>query len=267
MPPTVKNLMNGVASSVAAPVASAPIAPANPVANAIAVPSFLSQAPAIPAGLAELPENASGPYVAIATARSGKWNELKAAGLAEGDFYLRREGDIVKLMPLRMFVIRADLFKTKMDSLGNIVQASRDMTAEGLDEHVTMLLIVFMPDGTLVPCTSDMRRTAAPGAITALRGLEAATDPAFASTSPAHAVAAAFPLPAGRVVMEFHTSRRVSRTSGNPYYTTSAHVAAAKAEEMKQLSEFLKDEASVAALTAANTAFEARVENLSKVCK
>lgn len=271
--PTVKNLVSDpVANPVAAPQpAAGEIAKTTPTGGSIAVPSFITQQPALPAGLADVQDSGVA-YVGICTNRSKSYAQQIAAGVKDGELYTKTQNGFVRTHPLRCFFLCGELFKTKMEPTGSVSAATRDMKrsdahkAAGLEEHVLAVLLVEI-NGGLVPAQGDFRRTAAPGAIAALKALEQAADPSFATISPAHAVAAQFQAVAGRIVVELSTVKGIGGGSGLPYYKTAANIVPASAEMMKLFAEAITDEPTVAAINAVKASFDARVASFEKLCK
>src|SRR5688572_12179143 len=118
MPP-VRTLVNDAPRTVAAPSA-APFAPASsaPVANlpgaippgALALPGFLAPSSALAMPSCDgLPAGESGPYIGNANNKSNKWTTLQQLGINAGDFYLASDDHFTRLMPLRYFMLAADL--------------------------------------------------------------------------------------------------------------------------------------------------------------
>lgn len=263
MPP-VRNLTPSPAHhSPAEPAAT--VAKLQPGPRQIAVPSFISAMPMIPTAFSELPDAGSGPYLSIANERSKKWPALQQAGLVAGDFYVTLADKFIRVMPCRFFMLCANIFKTRMDSLGNITAATRDMADRDLAEHVVAVLLVEC-DGELVPVVTDMMRAMANAFIEAARAVEAAATPEWTALSPAHAAAAAFPAVAGRVMIQATTTRPTAKSSGNQYIKTLPQIFPATAAEMQRFANAVQDEDTVAKLTAAKEAFDRKVKQLTAIC-
>lgn len=273
MPP-VRNLTQDAApaTSHAAPshanhAAPAEIQKTNPAkGGAIAVPSFLSALPAKVAGIDELPQTGTGPYLGIANNRSNKWTALKVAGFVEGDMYVTFLDGFKRVMPCKFFLLCADLFKSSMDSLGNITAATRDMANRDLAEHVCAVMLIEV-EGKLRPVVADFMRAASNGPIAAVRAAQAAAEPGWAEQSPAHAAAAGFQIPMGRVFFVMDTTIKTAKTSGNRYCQTSVQAFPATAAEMKAFAAAVQDADTVEAINAAKESFDAKVRYLESRCK
>ncbi len=276
MPP-VRNLTQDAPAAATAAMkdvalANFGIAPGDASGGAIALPSFLQQMPAIPDAVDDTGGGGNGPYLSIATERANVWPQLKAAGFAEGEYYIRFPDEFRKVMPCTFFMLEADVFMTIMNSAGRITAATRDMQTDVLlmEEHIVATLLVFT-GGLLVPVVTDARRTASGAMSTAAKALRAATEPNWAADAKtpeqraAREAAMGFPVPAGRVVNRATTTGKTSASTGNRYYAASAETFAADASQMKAFSNAIQDPDTVLQLQTAHDAFERRVALLTRL--
>lgn len=277
--PTVRNLVtdNPKPNGSTPPETAATPAPKGGDGAALAVPTCFGGLPTLPSndGLAvanDLSAGASGPYVARASDRSPNWPSLSAAGVGNGDLYLGAEGLYLRTMPLTYWLVASTVFKTLMDDLGNFQHATTDLNAEKspgglkLDEHVLALIVVDLGD-RLVPAKCDFRGTLSGAVSPTLKAVQQAGDPKWAALSDAHKVAAAFPVPWGRVVATATTQPRTSRASGRKYYAGAAVCRPATIAQMQRLQAATQDAAFTALLEQAKQGYAERFETIRAMCK
>jgi hypothetical protein len=224
--------------------------------------------------VAPLPQIQNGPaavYVGQLQPNTGKRQSLLAAGVLDGEYYLDNMGAVVPLKHFRFWLVDAVAFKTEMDAAGNIVAATRNMDdrTKGLQEHAIALVIVQTPGG-VVPAKADFRKARAPAFSEAVKGVEAAHDPAFPKVSDAARIAAAFPVPWGRVVTAVTVEKKIARSgpgAGKPYFLSNGTVQPATVKELEALAAFLQSADSEAAVDQARASFDYRVKQIEKLCK
>jgi hypothetical protein len=223
-----------------------------------------STAPAIP------DQPLGGPssnFVGQLQENTGKKAALQAAGVQVGEFYLSADSAYFPLRPLRFMLLEATAYRTAMDAAGTVTKASRDFSDKSSgDEHIEALVIVDAGD-RLIPAKASFRKAQWLVGKAAIDGLQMAMDPAFPSKGDAYKVAAQFPAPFGRVVVTASVQRRVSKTSGKPYFACDGTVTPSSVTDLQKLVSSMKDDAFIAAGDAAKKAYVARCEQLDKLCK
>lgn len=231
--------------------------------GAVALPSWAQAAPALP----ELPGGGSAVYVGQLQPNTGKRQTLLASGVADGEFYLDNAGQVIPLKNFRFWLVKAAAFKTEMNASGEIVAATRDLDAraKGLEEHAVALVLVDTPAG-VIPAKVDFRKAQAPAFKAAADGVKMASDPAFPKISDAARVAAQFPIPWGRVVTAVTVERKISKTSGKPYFRADGSVTPSTVTDMEKLLKALQDDGFAALVDAAEKSYDFRVKQIEKVC-
>lgn len=224
------------------------------------LPSWAMTAPTVPA----MPTQSAGIYVGQLQPATGKRAALLQAGCADGDYYIDISGQLVPLKPLKFWLIKAELFYTRMDATGSIVQAAREKAA-GLDEHVVCLIVVDV-NGVPTPAKTDFRKASWSVAQAAVNGLQAAAEPDFPQHSDAHKVAAAFPVPFGRVLTTVSVEKRISKMSGKPYFASLGQTAPPSISQLTALGEAFKDAGFIELLEKAKAGFDGRVNQIAKLC-
>lgn len=212
-------------------------------------------------------------YIGFASNASEKFGEMQAIGLTDGEPFLHHNGSYVKLpVPkLEFFVLMGEEFQTIMvGKKGEFRYATRDMEEEHpgiqiggniakLEKHYITLCLVKLGD-TLVPIKGDFRGTKSGGLETALRAIKAASDPEWATRSPANRVACAFPKPFGRVFHGITTSRHISMGNGNPYYRANCQSRPSNESEIMLLVNSFNDEDFLLQLNEAKKNYDSRVK-------
>lgn len=268
MPP-VRTLTGN--KSAATQPAEATLATTNPnqSGGALALPSWASQAPALP----EVNSGGGSAYIAQLQDRSKNLQTCKAAGVAVGEFYLSgassvNNGNPTPLKPFKFWLLDAAAFKTEMDAAGNIVRATRDMEQKekGLEEHVIALLLVETDTG-IVAAKCDFRKAQCPGYVTAAKAVSNAAHPDFAHQSDAAKLAAQFPAPWGRVVTTVSPERRISRGNGQPYYAANGTARPVTLSEMEALAAFVQKPEAQSEIDRARDSFKSRVAHIEKHIK
>jgi hypothetical protein len=258
MPP-VRNLTTSATPTLTIPVVETP-----QPSTAVAIPAWAQTSPAIPEQSLKGP---SAPFIGQLQENTGKRQQLQAAGVQVGDFYIDDGGAVTPLRPLRFWLLQATPFRSRMDAAGNVIQASRDFHDKAAgDEHIVTLIVVDA-GGRLVPCKADFRKAAWQVANDALNGVKRATSPEFPKESDAARVAAQFPAPFGRVTITASVGSKVSRTSGKKYYPASAVATPTTVTDLKRLSEALQDPEFAKRHDDALRAYQYRVEQIGKACK
>lgn len=274
MPP-VRNLTTPKAVAVAPSIPiiekPAPQAAAAPAQRTSPSGHALATLPAWAQPVAPLPKINSGPaavYVGQLQPNTGKRQSLLAVGVKDGEYYLDNMGEVTPLEVFRFFLLDARAFKTEMNAAGEIVYATRDMEARRpmTEEHAVALILVDTPHGW-VPAKCDFRKAQAPAYVAASNGVEFAQEIGFSDASDAHRVAAQFPVPFGRVLTTVNIERRVSKSSGKPYFLSAGTVAPTSVSDMESLAAFLTDPDSEGKVKAARDSFEFRVKAIEKLCK
>lgn len=215
---------------------------------------------------------AGGPalYIGQLQDRTGAKAQLLAAGVEMGGFYLHNQGENVPLKPFKFWLVKAALYQTQMNASGNVTSATKDMSAALNDhhEHAVAVVLVQTPNG-IVPAKCDFRKAQAPAYRAAAEALADVCNPSsgWPTRSDAHKVAAAFPVPFGRVVNTVNVVRKVGKGSGLPYFAAFGSAAPATVTELEQLAEALQSSDFEAAFQLADEAFKSRCEYIEKAIK
>lgn len=223
-----------------------------------------------PTGLdvpAELPGQTAVTYIGQLQDRSGCKAQALASGCQLGDFYLSDKGGVTPLRPFRFFLLTAAAFQSEMSATGDVVFATRDLTARRANTHEHYVTVVLADvNGTWFPAKADFRKAQQQVAAAAIGAVRAAADPDFPKQSDAHKIASVFPQPFGRVVTTVSIEKRVSKSSGQPYYACSGSVAPATLSEIESLAEAFKDPGFLELLDDAKKNFDDRVKMLASKC-
>lgn len=259
----VRKLAEETQATVAAPVAVAEAAPTQ-VAVKPVVPNAMSRymQPAAPvvAAVADF-----GNYVGFLEDKSGNKQSMNEAGINVGDIYCVADGEIIKLDPLEYHLLSLSQFYTVMATDGSIVKAYRDADAapENAAEHIVAVLLV-KHDGRLIPATGNFRSAKTAAVHPLHRAVLASVEPDFASKSDSHRIAAACPVPAGRVVGKVTTSLATSKKNGNRYYRANCNVRPSSVSDIETLGNAMSDPKFLEALEAVTEAYDSKVSELQK---
>lgn len=259
-----KDDIGTVDAATLAPVDSNKLAKA---ASAVPLPSWLQKST-----LPETNDRQVGDYVGFGSEQSNKWDEMSAAGVQDGQPYLKYEGRYIPLESLNFFLLSGESFKTLMVGReGKFKWASRDLNEEGPtqgsnrpEEHYVMMMLVEA-EGTLIPIKGDFRGTKSGGMMQAIRAVEAAATPEWLDRGDAYKVTGAYPHPFGRVYHKITTSYHVSKSTGNPYYRANCVSLPATITQMQTLIDCFSDPDFVSKLDAAKANFDDRVRFLDTV--
>jgi hypothetical protein len=236
--------------------------------GALALPSWASQAPALP----EVNSGGGSAYVGQVQENSKNRATCKAAGVELGEFYLSgapcNSGNPTALKPFKFWLLDAAAFKTEMDAAGDILRATRDMEQKekGLEEHVIAIVLVEV-GGAIYAAKCDFRKAQCPAYVTAVKAVSNASHPDFAHSSDAARVAAQFPAPWGRVVTVCNPERRNSRRNGKQYYAAVATARPATVSELEALAAYLQAPETHAEVERARDSFKSRVAHIEKHVK
>lgn len=256
MPPvrTLAPSTNGAAPAAAKPQ------------TALALPSWAMAT--VPQEVPELNGSAGGCYVAQLQPQTGRRPTLIQAGCKDGDYYLDTgDGTIVPLNPFRFAIMTASVFKTRMSPAGEIIAATRNMGYnKDLDEHCVAIILVLTGEDEVTPAKAEFRRAQQGAAAAALDALKFASEPDFPSKSDAHKVAAQFPAPFGRMVTTVQVSKRVSKTSGKPYFASEGLSQPATVTQMQAILTACNSPEFTEKLDAVKAAYDKRVEQIAKLC-
>ncbi|AMV28824.1 hypothetical protein VT84_30805 [Gemmata sp. SH-PL17] len=231
------------------------------------LPAWATAVPAVPQM-----EGGGAPqcYVGQLQPNTGKRNQLLAAGVEEGGFYLDNLGTVTPLKPLKFWLVEAAVYQTQMNAAGNVVFATRDMSLaqNDLHEHAVAVVIVQTPNG-LVPAKCDFRKAQSPAYKAAADTLAEVLDPesGWARKSDAHKVASACPIPWGRFTTTADVQRKVGKGSGKPYFAAFGRTAPATVTEMEQLGAAIQTPEFAQAYETAKESFKSRCEYIEKAIK
>lgn len=233
--------------------------------------------PAFLQGTDNLPEvpDFQGTYIGFAHPQSKQWLYMMQAGLEEGEPFIKLPEGIVKLNPLKFFVLMGDSFKTLMVGReGKFKFVTRDMDhpemregATALQEHYPCLLIVDTPQG-LIATKGDFRGPKSKGIKSAILAVKAASDPDWLKKSDAHKITAAFPQPFGRVFNTLTTERDIVKggpNKGNPYHRAECDSRPSTVAEMEKLIKAFSDPEFVSSVEEAKKQYDARISFLDKI--
>lgn len=249
--------------TVSAPV-SAPVAETPKQVATVTVPNAMSRymQPAAPvvAAVADF-----GNYVGFLEDKSGNKQSMNDAGISVGDIYCVADGEIIKLDPMEYHLLSLSQFYTVMATDGSIVKAFRDADAapENAAEHIVAVLLV-KHDGRLIPATGNFRSAKTAAVHPLHRAVLASVEPDFASKSDAHRIAAACPVPAGRVVGKVTTSLATSKKNGNRYYRANCNVRPSTVSDIEALGNAMSDPKFLESLEAVTDAYDSKVAELQK---
>lgn len=246
----------------------------NPQTSAIAQAAKKVQLPGwlVKSQMPEVADRQLGGFVGFASSQSGKWNEQQLSGLTDGQPYLYHQQRYIPLASLDFFLLAGESFQTLMvGKEGQFKWASRDLEEEGPmmgsnrpEPHYVCLLIVAA-EGRWIPIKGDFRGTKSGGIEGAIRAVEAAATPEWASLSDAHRVSCAFPQAFGRVYHRCTTKYQVSKTSGNPYYRANCISNPATVTQMQELVDVLSDEEFIEQLNECRKNYDERIALLDGI--
>lgn len=264
--PNVRNLMNGATkpqtASTVPPVVRTPEPDTS--SNLPAVPQALNRFLAVPTKTVPMQQMSNVPYVATCEFNSGNVDTLAEIGIQPGDMYLMNNGEITKLEPFNHHVLDIAQFWTTMSDSGEVVKVYKVDPGEGRNaqEHIVALHLVRVGD-ELVPAMSKFRSGKVSAATVVINAVAASAEPKWAGKSDAHRIAAACPVPAGRVVGVVRTNLRTSKRNGNKYFVANTSVRPATIAEITLLGESWADVNFVERVNAATLAFDDEVEALA----
>lgn len=238
---------------------------------AVPIPSFL-QTTAMP----ETSDRSTTGYVGFASTQSKKWTDQQRAGIEDGQPFLFHEKNFIPLDTLEFFLTMGKSCQTMMAGKSgefiyytdNMEERQEPIIYKGnqvkLEPHYVVLMLVKLGDA-LIPIKGDFRGTKSGGMENAIRAVEAASNPDWLKLSEAHKATAAFPQPWGRVFHTIGTTRHISKSNGNPYFTADCGSTPASVSEMQLLVSNLKNEDFTNALTDAHENYNKRIEYLLNV--
>lgn len=235
------------------------------------VPAWLQKDNSMP----ETSDREFGGFVGFASTFSQKWPEMSNAGLRDGQIYIYQEKSYIPLEKLEFFLLMGESYQTLMvGQSGNFKFATKDMSLsvdemprEGQNvsqQHYIMLMIVNV-NGSLIPIKGDFRGTKSGGMESAIRAVEAAATPEWASLSDKHRVACQYPKAFGRVYITGSTSRQVSKTSGNAYHRLDCSPNPSNIAQLQMLVDAFSNEDFLAKLEEAKVNFDSRVKFLDEL--
>ena len=264
--PAVRNLTTP-ATTVEPKADAAPLVPdAKPNGTLAMLPAWATAVPAVPS---EMPSGLKSIYIAQLQPNTGKRQSLLAAGVQDGQYYIDDGVMVLPLAPFRFFLLAAEVFRTDMDSSGNIIAATRNMEDRNLAEHV-VAHVVAIRGGVCLPAKVEFRKAQYNAGKVAIEGAKLAASPDFPSKSEAAKVAAAFPVPFGRMVTSVTVLQRIAKSgknAGKPYYASEGSCQPASVNEMQALAKALEDESFVKQLESTRSSYEYRVKQLVAIVK
>jgi hypothetical protein len=212
-----------------------------------------------------------GSYIFNASDQSPSWASQQAAGMKNGEFGVMDNGSMIRVTPMKYFLLYSEGFQTNMNKTGQILGATQDMGAsiDKYGEHYVSVLLVDT-GSTLTPAKGEFRWAKAPTVRTAVLKLRQSLDPAWATSGEKEKFAAQVQLPFARVVHEATLSRKTSRSgpnAGNPYELAVVNSKPVDSEMLMKLQTALNDDKFKAKLTAVCNMYASKVNELKAMCK
>lgn len=189
------------------------------------------------------------PYVLFVSPKGQTFSKVaqKIPDLQDGDPILVCGDSYTRLNPFRFYLIQAFQHFSIVDSQGQITETTLDREKAKADtirrwlEHVETVLIVILPDGSLVPATCTFKSTKVNAAHKATEELrKAANTEEWAALSPEHKASAIAPWPYARFVATVTTKRGTSK-NGFAFVAANAFTRPTGLADWQALGDAFKD--------------------------
>jgi hypothetical protein len=180
------------------------------------------------------------PYIVFAHHnRSDEWSKLtsKYKDVNEGDMFLVKEGDHIRLDPAKLSWICHRQVWVLSNAAGEVQQASFTELPFPYKETVEAVVLIYL-EGHVFPANIQFRTTKCPAAHTMAKAQSECQSPSWGEISPAHKESLAVNQPFGRFYGEVALGpQRTSKSSGLPYRPTTCRVFPTGAAEWRALHE------------------------------
>ena len=216
------------------------------------------------------------PFVHIAQPKSTNfWNKLVAkfgATVQEGNAYLflPKTDDIINLEPLKFGLLLAKQYWLRTAQNGDILEVT-DKKHHKWGERIVSSIIVYMPDGTIVPAPCEWRRTKCTAIHQMVKNLELAGNPvewAKKGREYEHTLVAKKPFMRfyGTKICKAGTVK--TEDGGNNYVFATADIKPTTTVEWESIGKFMSDPESVNRLNEVGEQFKQDCARLdSKISK
>ena len=190
------------------------------------------------------------PYVLFVSPKGQTFAKIaqQIPDLQDGDPVLIRGDKYTRLNPFRYYLIQAFQHFSVVDSLGKILETTLDPETAKNDkarkwaEHVETVLIVILPDGSLVPATCTFKTVKTNAAHKSIEELKAAEDiDSWSERSPEHKASAVAPWPYARFVSTVTLKRGTSK-GGFAFVSANAFTRPTGLADWQALGENFKDD-------------------------
>lgn len=264
---TTRNLTSDAGTAIAELPADA-----KPKGELAPLPSWAMAVPTVPN---DMPAGMQTTYIGQLNPSTGKRASLISQGVKDGDYYIDDGAAVLPLRPLKFFLMAAEVFRTAMNTVGDITAATRDVDAKEVggikvDEHAVCHVVAIV-NGSYIPAKVDFRKAQFDAARQAVDGAKLAATPDFPSKGEAFKIAAQFPFPFGRMTTAVvGILEKIAKTGpgvGKKYYATDAQCSPASLSDMEALGKALQDESFRKQLDSTRAAYEYRVAQIAKLVK
>jgi hypothetical protein len=190
------------------------------------------------------------PYVLFVSPKGQTFAKVaqQIPDLQDGDAILIRGDSYTRLNPFRFYLVQAFQHFSIVDSQGSITETTFDLETAKQDktrrwsEHVETVIIVIMPDGSLVPATCTFKTTKTNAAHKAIEEMRAASEVVtWAERSPEHKASSFAPWPYARFVVTVTLKRGTSK-GGFAFVAANAFTRPTGLADWQALAEAFKDD-------------------------
>src|SRR5262245_15373300 len=172
----------------------------------------------------------------------GTGDQKPIAGVGKGDLVLSDDGEHAKINPpiVGFICTGRQQWVERIPATQKIVRASLQQQPRGgtMSEEIEAMLLIFAPDGHLVPVTWRGKKGVCRGLVTCLKELQAAATPEWVAQSEAHRIVGQITTPWMRFSIRIDYHLR-DGGNGNQFPITSASTQPIDVNTFSKLRDFL----------------------------
>lgn len=206
------------------------------------------------------------PYILFAHPLNPQWGQLQQAipDVEESDPVLMGPDGPTPLRPFRFSYWRINQFYATLDGNGGIVKTTFDKKVAEKDsawkEHLEVGLVVFLPDGKVIPAKGTFKTTKVNCIHAAFKEVEAAKEKDWAAKSANHRAALVVPKPEFRVVTTVKLKHFTNRKPGGKDFDVANGIASPiSAGEWGLLVQAFQDEEFMETVDLVNKGLDERI--------